>query len=56
MRGRVIALWQVAFQGTTPIGWITAATSPRSGLAIGSASCFVPRSAPSPSPGASARH
>ena len=46
MRGRVIALWQVAFQGTTPIGgpavgWIIAATSPRTGLAVGGASCFV---------------
>jgi hypothetical protein len=27
--------------GTTPIGWIIAAISPRSGLAIGGASCFV---------------
>ena len=46
MRGRVIALWQVAFQGTTPvggpaIGWIIAVTSPRTGLAVGGASCFV---------------
>jgi MFS family permease len=46
MRGRVIALWQVAFQGTTPvggpaIGWIIAATNPRIGLAVGGASCFV---------------
>jgi len=64
MRGRVIALWQVAFQGTTPIGgpaigWIIAATSPRAGLAVGAASCFVAalggialarRSRPSPPP------
>jgi MFS family permease len=46
MRGRVIALWQVAFQGTTPvggpaIGWIIALTSPRAGLAVGGVSCFV---------------
>ena len=64
MRGRAIALWQVAFQGTTPIGgpaigWIIAATSPRTGLAVGGASCFVAalggialarRSRPSPPP------
>jgi MFS family permease len=46
MRGRVIALWQVAFQGTTPlggplIGWIIALSDPRTGLAVGGASCFV---------------
>ena len=46
MRGRVIALWQVAFQGTTPvggpaIGWIIALTDPRIGLAVGGASCFA---------------
>jgi len=46
MRGRSIALWQVAFQGTTPIGgpaigWIIAVANPRIGLAIGGASCFV---------------
>jgi MFS family permease len=46
MRGRVIALWQVAFQGTTPvggplIGWIIAVSDPRAGLAVGGASCFV---------------
>jgi hypothetical protein len=46
MRGRVIALWQVAFQGTTPvggpaIGWIIAMTDPRVGLAVGGASCFA---------------
>jgi hypothetical protein len=42
----VIALWQVAFQGTTPIGvpaigWIVAAAGPRTGLAVGGASCLV---------------
>jgi MFS family permease len=46
MRGRVISLWQVAFQGTTPvggpaIGWIIAMTDPRVGLAVGGASCFA---------------
>ncbi|HUY52375.1 MAG TPA: MFS transporter [Streptosporangiaceae bacterium] len=46
MRGRAIALWQVAFQGTTPIGgpavgWIIAQSDPRGGLAVGGASCFV---------------
>jgi MFS family permease len=46
MRGRVIALWQVAFQGTTPvggplIGWVIAMSDPRSGLAVGGASCLV---------------
>jgi MFS family permease len=45
-RGRVLALWQVAFQGTTPIGgpaigWIIAQTDPRIGLAVGGASCFA---------------
>jgi MFS family permease len=46
MRGRAIALWQVAFQGTTPIGgpligWIIAIANPRIGLAVGGASCLV---------------
>ncbi len=46
MRGRAIALWQVAFQGTTPIGGpligaIIAISDPRSGLAVGGASCLV---------------
>jgi MFS family permease len=46
MRGRVIALWQVAFQGTTPIGgpaigWIIAVSDPRAGLAVGGASCLL---------------
>ncbi|MGB6771103.1 MAG: MFS transporter [Candidatus Dormiibacterota bacterium] len=40
MRGRVMALWAIAFQGTTPIGgpligWITATAGPRVGLATG---------------------
>jgi MFS family permease len=46
MRGRAIALWQVAFQGTTPIGgpaigWIIAGTNPRLGLAVGGVSCLA---------------
>jgi MFS family permease len=46
MRGRVISLWQVAFQGTTPvggpaIGLIIALTDPRVGLAVGGVSCFA---------------
>ena len=46
MRGRAIALWQVAFQGTTPIGgpaigWIIALSDPRVGLAVGGASCLL---------------
>jgi MFS family permease len=46
MRGRAIALWQVAFQGTTPIGgpligWIIAIANPRIGLAVGGLSCLA---------------
>jgi MFS family permease len=46
MRGRSIALWQVAMQGTTPIGgpligWIIGASNPRVGLAVGGAACLV---------------
>ncbi|HEY2506397.1 MAG TPA: MFS transporter [Streptosporangiaceae bacterium] len=46
MRGRAIALWQVAFQGTTPvggplIGWIVAISDPRGGLAVGGACCLL---------------
>jgi MFS family permease len=46
MRGRVMALWSVAFQGSTPvggpaIGWITAAAGARAGLGVGALSCFV---------------
>ena len=42
----MIALWQVAFQGTTPIGgplvgWVIAVSDPRSGLAVGGVSCLV---------------
>jgi MFS family permease len=46
MRGRVMALWSVAFQGTTPIGGpligvLIDHTNPRVGLAAGAASCLV---------------
>jgi MFS family permease len=46
MRGRVMALWSVAFQGSTPvggpaIGWICAAAGARAGLGVGAISCFV---------------
>ncbi len=46
MRGRVMALWAVAFLGSTPIGgpligWIVASSSARVGLAVGGVSCLV---------------
>ncbi len=46
MRGRVMALWSVAFMGSTPIGGpligaITEVAGARTGLAVGAASCFV---------------
>jgi MFS family permease len=46
MRGRVMALWAVAFMGTTPIGgpligWITSLAGARVGLGVGAASCFI---------------
>jgi MFS family permease len=46
MRGRVMALWSVAFLGSTPIGgpligWLTGFAGARFGLAVGAASCFV---------------
>jgi MFS family permease len=45
LRGRVMALWTVAFLGTTPIGgpiigWIGEHLGARWGLATGAASCF----------------
>jgi MFS family permease len=45
MRGRVMALWSVAFMGSTPIGgpligFITAAAGARVGLGVGALSCF----------------
>jgi MFS family permease len=46
LRGRVMALWTVAFLGTTPIGgpvigWIGEHLGARWGLATGAASCLV---------------
>lgn len=46
MRGRVMALWAVAFMGSTPIGgpvvgWITNVVGGRAGLATGAAACLV---------------
>ena len=46
MRGRVMALWSVAFLGSTPIGgpvigWITTMAGARVGLAVGGVSCLV---------------
>jgi len=46
MRGRVMALWAVAFLGSTPIGgplvgWIASLGGGRAALATGAASCFA---------------
>jgi MFS family permease len=46
MRGRVMALWAVAFMGSTPvggplIGWITSMAGARVGLGVGAAACFA---------------
>ena len=46
MRGRVMALWFVAFQGSTPIGgpavgWVIAWAGARAGLGLGGVVCFV---------------
>jgi MFS family permease len=46
MRGRVMALWAVAFMGSTPIGgpligWITSEAGARVGLGVGAASCLI---------------
>lgn len=45
-RGRVLALWSMAFLGTTmvgapTIGWVCATFGPRAGVAVGAASCVV---------------
>jgi MFS family permease len=45
MRGRVMSLWQVAFQGSTPvggpiIGWVAGAFGARTGLGVGAAACL----------------
>ncbi|HEY4917009.1 MAG TPA: MFS transporter [Solirubrobacteraceae bacterium] len=46
MRGRVMSLWFVAFQGSTPIGgpivgWVMAEAGARAGLGLGGVSCLV---------------
>ena len=46
MRGRVMSLWFVAFQGSTPIGgptvgWVMEAFGPRAGLGLGAVTCLV---------------
>jgi MFS family permease len=46
MRGRALSLWQLAFQGTTPlggplIGWVIEESEARVGMAVGALSCFV---------------
>jgi MFS family permease len=45
MRGRVMALWAVAFLGSTPIGgptigWVIRVSNPRIGLLVGAVTCF----------------
>ena len=46
MRGRVMSLWFVAFQGSTPIGgpvvgWVMEAFGARAGLGLGAVTCVV---------------
>jgi MFS family permease len=46
MRGRVMALWFVAFQGSTPIGGpivgvVMAGFGARAGLGLGSVACLI---------------
>jgi MFS family permease len=46
MRGRVMSLWFVAFQGSTPIGgpivgWVMESVGPRAGLGLGAVTCFL---------------
>ena len=46
MRGRVMALWFVAFQGSTPIGgpivgWVMAVAGARAGLGLGAITCIA---------------
>jgi MFS family permease len=46
MRGRVMALWFVAFQGSTPIGgpivgWVMAQAGARAGLGLGGMTCLL---------------
>ncbi len=46
MRGRVMSLWFVAFQGSTPIGgpivgWVMAQAGARAGLGVGAVACML---------------
>jgi MFS family permease len=46
MRGRVMSLWFVAFQGSTPIGgpivgWVMAVLGARAGLGLGAITCLL---------------
>lgn len=46
MRGRVMSLWFVAFQGSTPIGgpiigWVMAEAGARAGLGVGAVTCIL---------------
>ena len=46
MRGRVMSLWFVAFQGSTPIGgpiigWVMAQAGARAGLSVGAITCLA---------------
>jgi MFS family permease len=46
MRGRVMSLWFVAFQGSTPVGgpivgWLMAAAGARAGLGLGALTCLL---------------
>jgi MFS family permease/ubiquinone/menaquinone biosynthesis C-methylase UbiE len=46
MRGRVMSLWFVAFQGSTPIGgpligWVMANAGARAGMGVGGVSCLA---------------
>ncbi len=46
MRGRVMALWLVAFMGTTPLGgpvagWVSSTFGARWGLVLGATACFA---------------
>jgi MFS family permease len=46
MRGRVMSLWFVAFQGSTPIGgpligWVMSAAGARAGLGVGALTCVL---------------
>ncbi len=46
MRGRVMSLWFVAFQGSTPVGgpivgWLMAVTGPRAGLGLGAVTVLL---------------